>query len=311
MVHAGDSLEQCEQGPSSEVSRQPRSDGEQQCTTTVDRDVAVAIPGDQRIEVAAGGARDPKAAPEVAVRVEGLGYRIGGAQIIADIDVQVQRGELIGIIGPNGAGKTTFFNLLSGLLRPTSGTIWLAGRDVVKLSPVHRAKLGLSRTFQTSQLFGAMSVLDNVRLAAQARSRGVLQWCRRPRAEDEAGLAAHEALASVGMLPLAHHLAGALSHGDKRKVELAILVASEADVVLLDEPMAGVHSDDVEVLTALIDRLHAEGRTVLMVEHRMEVVMDLADRVAVLHQGRLLVCDTPSVVMADESVQGAYLGEPL
>jgi branched-chain amino acid transport system ATP-binding protein len=246
-----------------------------------------------------------------ALQVSGLGFRAGGVRILDGIDLQVGSGEFIGIIGPNGAGKTTLFNLLSGLLRPTEGTVRLAGRDVGGLAPAGRARLGLGRTFQTSLLFGALPVLENARLSAQAHLGGGMRWWHRPRAGDEATARARQALEAVGLADLSGRPASALSHGDKRKLELAILMAGEADVLLLDEPMAGVNSEDVPGLTKLIAGLHAAGRTVLMVEHHMAVVLGLAERVAVLHHGQLLACGHPEAVMADQTVQGAYLGEPL
>ena len=174
-----------------------------------------------------------------------------------------------------------------------------------------RAQLGLGRTFQTSLLFGALSVRENVRLAAQARLGGSMRFWHLPTNQDEATRRADGALESVGLSDLGGQLAGSLSHGDKRKVELAILVASEADVILLDEPMAGVSSEDVDDLSGLIARLHAQGRTVLMVEHHMGVVLGLADRVAVLHHGQLLAYGDPAEVTANETVQAAYLGDAL
>ena len=243
--------------------------------------------------------------------VSGLGFTAGGVSVLRDVGLTVAEGEFLGIIGPNGAGKTTFFNLLSGLLKPSAGSIELAGRDVTGLSPAGRARLGLGRTFQTSLLFGALPALENVRLAAQAARGGSGRWWRRPRPGDETVRRAREAIDAVGLTAVAGRPARALSHGDKRKLELAILMAGDAKVLLLDEPMAGVNSEDVPALTGLIGKLHREGRTVLMVEHHISVVLGLAQRVAVFHHGQLLACGTPDEVMADATVQGAYLGEPL
>lgn len=225
------------------------------------------------------------------------------------MSLSVRQGDFLGIIGPNGAGKTTLFNLLTGLYRPTTGRIELDGKDLRSLSPVQRARLGLGRTFQTSSLFTALPVFENARLAAQARLK-VSPW-RLPRRDDAAGLAAAEALGRVGLEGRASHLAGSLSHGDKRKLELAILLASGADVLLLDEPMAGVNSEDVHGLVELIGDLHKEGSTVLMVEHHLAAVLGLAEAVAVLHDGRLLEVGAPEQVMASAAVQEAYVGAPL
>ncbi len=248
------------------------------------------------------------AAPAVAVRE--LGLRIGGARILDGVTLAAGRGEMLGVIGPNGAGKTTLFNIISGVYRPTVGRVLLDGADVTGTSIHHRARAGLGRTFQTSNLFPRLSVLENVRLAAQARRRGSLSVVRFPRRGDDASDDARHDLDEVG---LGHRLAvaaGDLSHGDKRKLEIAVLLAMRPRVVLLDEPMAGVATADVPSLVDVIRRMHGElGCTVLMVEHHIDVVLGLVDRVAVMHHGALLACDTPTAVMADPNVQRAYLGD--
>src|SRR5690554_640866 len=241
--------------------------------------------------------------------VEHLGLQIGGARIMDDVSIAVTQGELLGVIGPNGAGKTTLFNLISGVLLPTEGTVKLQGRDVTA-EPIHRrARAGLGRTFQTSSLFPALSALENVRLAAQVALGNEVSVIRFPRATDDATRVARERLDEVG---LAHHHAtdaGVLSHGDKRKLEIAMLLATEPRVILLDEPMAGVGSADVPGLVEVIRQVHRSGRTVLMVEHHMDVVLGLVDRVAVMHHGQLLAIDTPTAITANPAVQSAYLGE--
>ncbi len=246
-----------------------------------------------------------------ALTARGLGFRVGGAQILSDVDLEVPAGHCLGVIGPNGAGKSTLLNLLSGILRPSAGTVEVAGRDVTALDAVARARLGLGRTFQTSSLFATLSVLENARLAAEARRGGSRRFWHRPRSTDEATRVAHDALGAVGLEPLAWRPAGALSHGDKRKLELAILIASDARTLLLDEPMAGVNTEDVEPLTALIAGLVREGRTVVLIEHHMSVVVGLAESIAVLDSGRLLAHGTPEEVIANDEVQRAYLGQPL
>lgn len=244
--------------------------------------------------------------------VEQLSLQIGGARIIDDVSLSVSEGEMLGVIGPNGAGKTTLFNLVSGVLRPTAGRIRLDGRDVASDSVDRRARAGLGRSFQTSNLFLGLTTFENVRLAAQAALPGALSPFRAPRRTDRSSMVARERLAEVQLEHHAETLTGGLSHGDKRKLEIAMLLAADPRVILLDEPMAGVGSGDVPGLVELIRRVHREhGRTVLMVEHHMDVVLGLVDRVAVMHHGRLLACDTPEIVMADPVVQSAYLGESL
>src|SRR4051794_4658547 len=237
-----------------------------------------------------------------------LRWDVGGATIVADVSLEVPAGECLGIIGPNGAGKTSLFNLLSGLIRPTSGTIELGGREITNASPHRRTQAGLGRTFQVSSVFPLLSVRENVRLAAEAALGGTMRiWRRAPRLASADG-----ALERVGLARRAGASAGSLSHGDKRKLELAMLLAADRRGILLDEPMAGVSAEDMEGLVELIRSVpREEGRTVLMVEHHMEVVTGLAERIAVMHHGALLACDTPAAVMANRTVQEAYLGEPL
>ena len=249
-------------------------------------------------------------APILATR--GLGLDIGGARIVADVSLEVAEGELVGIIGPNGAGKTTLFNLLSGTIRPTAGRVELDGRDVTHDPPHTRTQAGLGRSFQVSSVFPLLPVGENVRLAAEAKLGGSLSIVRRAARYAPALDRATAALERVGLADRTAWPAGMLSHGDKRKLEIAMLLAGDPRVILLDEPMAGVSVEDVEGLVEVIRSLHSdEGRTVLMVEHRMEVVVGLAERIAVMHHGSLLAFDTPERVMADETVQTAYLGEPL
>jgi branched-chain amino acid transport system ATP-binding protein len=247
-------------------------------------------------------------APILATR--SLGLDIGGARIVADVSLEVAAGEFVGIIGPNGAGKTTLFNLLSGLLRPTAGSVELRGRDITSSPPYRRTRAVLGRTFQVSSVFALLSVLENVRLSADAEIGGTMKVWRR--AASIGAERAEQALERVGLAPRAAWPAGLLSQGDKRKLEIAMLLAGKPDVILLDEPMAGVSVEDVDDLVALIRSIHEEeGKTVLMVEHRMEVVVGLAQRIAVMHHGALLAFDEPDKVMANETVQTAYLGEPI
>ena len=241
-----------------------------------------------------------------------LGLDIGGAKIVADVSLEVAEGELLGIIGPNGAGKTSLFNLLSGLHRPTAGSIELDGRDITHDAPFRRSRAGLGRTFQVSSVFPLLSVLENVRLAAEAALGGTLRIWRRAAGVRKAMERARASLARVGLEGRASTAAGSLSHGDKRRLELAMLLAADPRVIMLDEPMAGVSAENVPELVELIRSVHEEeGKTVLMVEHHMDVVTGLAQRIAVMHHGALLACDTPAAIMANETVQSAYLGEEL
>jgi branched-chain amino acid transport system ATP-binding protein len=241
-----------------------------------------------------------------------LGLDIGGAKIVADVSLEVAEGEFLGIIGPNGAGKTSLFNLLTGLYTPTRGQVELDGRDITHHAPYRRTQAGLGRTFQISSVFPRLSALENVRLAAEARIGGTMRIWRRAGGLREAIERARWALDRVGLAGKEQTPAGSLGHGDKRKLELAMILARDPRVVLLDEPMAGVSVEDVEGLVGVIKSIQREeGKTVLMVEHHIEVITGVADRIAVMHHGSVLACDTPSAVMANETVQEAYVGEPL
>ncbi|MGM7697126.1 ABC transporter ATP-binding protein [Microbacterium sp. A84] len=244
-----------------------------------------------------------------ALRVEGLGLQIGGATILKDVDLDIAPGSLVGVIGPNGAGKTTLFNAISGVIKPTSGRVLLDGEDITRLSVPRRARAGLGRTFQTSSLFPKLSILENVRIAAQAIHGGSYSLLKFPRRDDPATQQAIAVLEEVGLGHRLDTLAGDISHGDKRKLEIASLLATNSRLVLLDEPMAGVASGDVSGLVENIRVMQREkGCTVLMVEHHIDVLMGLVDLVAVMYFGTIIALDTPQKIMENPTVQSAYLG---
>ena len=265
----------------------------------------VPEPGSQHT-AAPGG---PQAhGPGATLEVVDLSWQVGGAKIVRGVTFDVAPGEFVGVIGPNGAGKTSLFNLISGINTSSGGRVLLGGRDITRSSIAARARAGIGRTFQTSSLFPRLSVVENVRIAAQQRLGGNLSILRFPRSGDDATREAEQHLETV-RLSKRKTAAGDLSHGDKRKLEIAMLLAADPQVVLLDEPMAGVNTSDVPGLTEVIGTLHRRlGRTVLMVEHHIDVVLGLADRVAVMHHGELLALDAPDHIMANETVQSAYLG---
>lgn len=239
-----------------------------------------------------------------------LAWGVGGFEILSDIDFQARDGEFVTLIGPNGAGKTSLLNVMSGINVARRGTVVLDGEDITGLRPADRVARGLGRTFQTSSLFDMLTVLENARLAAQAQLGGSASLWARPWAGDEASHIAAEAVGSVGLADRAGSVVADLSHGDKRKLELALLACGQPRVVLLDEPTAGVSVEEVTPLMEVVSAMHASGCTIVMVEHRMEVVMEISDRIVVLHNGRLLTQGTPDEVMADERVQAAYVGAP-
>ncbi|MBW3621122.1 MAG: ABC transporter ATP-binding protein [Actinobacteria bacterium] len=242
---------------------------------------------------------------------EGLGWTIGGARILEDVSLEIRDGEFLAVIGPNGAGKTSLFNLLTGLHEPTAGRVRLAGEDITDLPPHARAQRGLKRSFQVTSIFTALTVHENARLAAQAELRGSFDIWTRVTRRDAASQRADRALELTGLADLADEVAANLSHGNKRKLDLALVLAQDPRVLLLDEPTAGMSMEDLPDLVRVVRDIQAQGTTVVMVEHRMDVVIDLADRIAVMHHGSLLACDRPDAVMANETVQTAYLGESL
>lgn len=247
-----------------------------------------------------------------ALRVKDLSLTIGGAKILDGITLDVSLNETLGIIGPNGAGKTSFFNLLSGVRKPTRGQIFVGDTDVTDLEPHERARTGIARTFQTSSVFVNLTCLENVRIAAQAANGKSMNMLKSAYSFKEVVQTAHDCLAKVGLSARALQRAGSLSHGDKRRLEIAIVLASKSEIVLLDEPMAGMSVENVPELVEIIRALATEHKkTVLIVEHHMEVILGLADRIAVLNYGELLVCDTPQNVINNPIVQSAYIGEAL
>ncbi|WP_068264564.1 ABC transporter ATP-binding protein [Janibacter limosus] len=243
------------------------------------------------------------------IAATGIGWRIGGARILEDISLEVGAGELLGIIGPNGAGKSSLVNILSGVTRPTTGRVTLGEADVTRMSSTRRAHRGLARSFQTSALFDGLTARENVRLAIQATGSAPFSPFRP--ASSTGSQSIDPLLERVRMPGKGETLARDLSHGDRRKLELAMSLASDPTVLLLDEPMAGVSAEDVDGLTEIIGEVRDEGVSVAMVEHHMHVVLGLADRVAVLHHGQLLAIGSPTEVTSDERVQQAYLGEAL
>ncbi len=235
--------------------------------------------------------------------------RFGGHVAVDHVDLDVLPGTLKSIIGPNGAGKTTLFNLLSGQYRPSEGRIVFKGRDVTTRSAAARTRLGIGRSFQLTNIFPTLSVLENVRLAVQARrGLGFNAWRDHrsfPALEDRA----YELLETVLLGSRWEAPAGELAHGEKRKLELGILLALEPEVLLLDEPTAGMSLEEVPTIIGLIERIKAgRDRTVLLVEHKIDMVMALSDAIAVLKDGRLIADGPPEAISADPLVQAAYFG---
>ena len=247
---------------------------------------------------------------DAALRIEGLAKNFGGLRVTDDVTLDILPGELHAVIGPNGAGKTTLINQISGLLAPDAGRIVFAGTNVTALPPHARARLGLARSFQITSILPRFSVLENVALAVQARSGTSFSFLGRAAAEEALNAPALAALAQVGLADRAEAPAGELSHGEKRALELAVALAMEPKLLLLDEPMAGTGRDESERLVAALRGL--KGRfPMLLVEHDMHAVFALADRISVLIYGRILATGTPEQVRADPQVITAYLGDEM
>jgi len=237
-----------------------------------------------------------------------LTIRFGGHVAVDAVSCAFRPGELTAIVGPNGAGKTTYFNLMSGQLRASSGAVLVKGADVTRLGAPQRARLGLGRAFQLTNLFPGLSVMENVRLATQARA-GVHYEMTKPWLARRDLDNAEAALREVGLAGRAAQRAASLSHGDQRKLEVAMMLALEPEILMFDEPTAGMSVDEVPVLLDLIARLKQDKtKTILLVEHKMDVVRSLADRIVVLHNGRLMADGAPAEVIASDIVREAYLG---
>jgi branched-chain amino acid transport system ATP-binding protein len=245
---------------------------------------------------------------EALLQVDNLTKRFGGIIASDDLALSVAAGELHAVIGPNGAGKTTLIAQLSGQLTPDAGRIHFAGHDITSLPMYRRSALGLARSFQITSLFLDLSVLDNVTLAVQAQAGHSFRFWRKARSEPELRDPALAALARVGLSERAHLPASALSHGEHRQLELAMALAGSPRMLLLDEPMAGLGPEESARMVGMLRALKRE-LTILLVEHDMEAVFALADRITVLVYGRVIASGAPADIRANAAVRDAYLGE--
>ena len=245
-----------------------------------------------------------------ALELSGLTKSFGKAQIIRGIDLTIPKGERHAIIGPNGAGKSTLFNLVTGKYTPTTGTVALNGEDVTGLPPFQINRRGLSRSFQITNIFPKMSVFENMRcglLWSMGYGHSFWHFVGRQRRLNER---AHDILERIGMAAKRDVLAGSLAYADQRALEVGITIAGGADVIMLDEPAAGMSHSETDAIVALIREV-TQGKTLVVVEHDMGVVFDLADRISVLVYGEIIASDTPERVRGNAAVQEAYLGAAL
>jgi branched-chain amino acid transport system ATP-binding protein len=244
------------------------------------------------------------------LEVRNVTKSFGSLIAVRDVSLFVERGELRAIIGPNGAGKTTFFNMISGFLRPTAGSVVFDGQDVSAIPASERVRLGMARTFQITEIFPELTVHENVRIGAEVAAGYRLRpWITRIEAA-EVERKIEETLALTGLSAKANRLVGELAHGDQRATEIAMALTLRPKLLLLDEPTAGMGDQETYEITQLVRRLHRDSNfTIVLIEHDMRVVFHLADRITVLDQGRLLAEGTPQEIAANEAVQAAYLGK--
>ena len=241
------------------------------------------------------------------LEVNNVSRAFGGVQALRSCSLTVEKGSIAGLIGPNGSGKTTLFNVITGYVKPDSGTVALEGRDITNARPNRVFALGVGRTFQLTRIFARISVLENMLVATQ-RDESWLRGLTRSKSSPSELVSAMEWLDFVGLARLASLQAGSLSYGQRKLLELAYVLVADPDVILLDEPAGGVNLTLVNEIGEKIRTLNQSGKTFLIVEHNMEFVMKLCDRVTVMHQGNDLVSGTPSEVRNNPTVLDAYLG---
>jgi branched-chain amino acid transport system ATP-binding protein len=244
----------------------------------------------------------------IVFRTEGLTRRFSGFTAVNNVSIEIPEGGVRTIIGPNGAGKTTFFNLLSGLLPPSEGRIWFRDREITKLLAYQRARLGIARSFQITNIFGHLTVFENVRLATQAVHDGKANFFLLASRMGNLTETTERVLHDVGLWDARNALAENLSHGDQRRLEIGLVIAGDPPVLLLDEPLAGMSPTETHETVELIQRI-SPGRTILLVEHDIDVVMSISTTITVLQTGAVLATGTPAEIRGNEAVQRAYLGE--
>ncbi|RUL55639.1 ABC transporter ATP-binding protein [Lysinibacillus antri] len=246
---------------------------------------------------------------EPIIRTENLSIQFGGHKAVDRVNFVMPEKHFKSIIGPNGAGKTTFFNLISGELKPTEGDVFFKGESLAKYSSIERTRKGLGRSFQITNVFPNLTVLENVRLAVQSKEKIRFHFLRHFSHYKNITEKAVDILDQVLLSNKIHAIASQLSHGEKRKLEIAMLLALDTEVLLLDEPTAGMSLEEVPAILEVIRSIKDQGnKTILLIEHKMDMILDLSDSIMVLFNGKLLADGTPSEIMDNATVQNAYLG---
>ena len=241
-------------------------------------------------------------------KTENLTRRFSGFVAVNNVSIEIPEGGVRTIIGPNGAGKTTFFNLLSGLLPPSEGRMWFREREITHMPAYQRARLGIARSFQITNIFGHLTVYENVRLAVQAVHDGKANFFLPSARMGNLAEKTDRVLHDIGLYDVRSARAENLSHGDQRRLEIGLVIASDPPVLLLDEPLAGMSPTETHETVELIQRI-SPGRTIVLVEHDIDVVMSISTTITVLQTGSVLATGTPAEIRANEAVQRAYLGE--
>ena len=242
------------------------------------------------------------------LELKGIYKDFQGLQVLFDLNLEVQGGERHAIIGPNGAGKSTLFNLITGKYRPSKGRIFLKGEDITGANPFKLNRLGMARSFQITNIFRTMTVLENVRNAILSKNRIRYNMFSRLSKMDGINRQTEKVLHEIGLLERKEEIAGELSYGQQRALEIGLTIATNPELILLDEPTAGMSSEETREAVKLIQRV-TEGKTLIIVEHDMEVVFSIADRISVLYYGNVLACGLPGEIRNDQKVKDAYLGE--
>jgi len=270
--------------------------------------------GDGTVEKRQGNSPTPNPRSDLSPESAALGTRdlsrsFGAVVAVDSVNLAVPEGELRAIIGPNGAGKTTLFNLITRSLPPSDGGVWLQGRDISAEPQERRPHLGLARSFQSNQLFNELTAFENVRVVAQAAESGPFSLDLLGDGEAVAESRTHRLLERIGLSEREDTRASNLSHGDQRRLGIGMALATDPDVLLLDEPTSGMGPNETRATAELIESLHSErGLTMLLIEHDMDIVLSICDRITVLDQGRVLTTGTPAEIRGNDRVQDAYLG---